>query len=172
MDKDESFELISSEEVKRRPTVEFELLEGAKLEERVEVTRKLILELIKKYDDSTDLIQPTKDDELITKRFVTIAKLLKMLELHLEFIKDVLSSSSDDEIPKIKKHYTAIEHHYDHLKSKKDIRMYPINHAIEFILNNILSEVERVTNNFFTIKDSKPFIDKSKYRVIDLHVIS
>ena len=41
MDKDESFELISSEEVKRRPTVEFELLEGAKLEERVEVSKNI-----------------------------------------------------------------------------------------------------------------------------------
>ena len=120
-------------------------------------------------DKLRELIEPLKDEDDITRCLVRILNQLKLLHLHFEFTLSILNATSDKEISAIKEKFSVIQKDYANLNTKSDLVYYPTQHAVEFILNYLLSEIERAVAQFYQKSDDKDILGPMKNYLLDAY---
>ncbi len=101
------------------------------------------------YIEKLTTIAVEISDSEVNKHIKNLIEAITILHLHVDFVHTILQKSSDEEIQKAKGQFGTIKDFYSEVNHRSDLCLPPINHAVDFILNDLVPEIEDQIQGFF-----------------------
>ena len=123
-----------------------------------------ISDLLKKQNDLISHL----DREPVLRRFVKISKILKILENQFFMLEEILNSfGSEKELLTLKEKYAVLDTYIINVTNPDKICYVVLNFALEFLLHNLIRELEKVTNRFYNGEKA----EKTESNMGDLQIV-
>jgi hormone-sensitive lipase len=153
---------------------EFPLLDDANLDHNILVNLNKGISMISRIDAKHNLIfEPSNHPEEMIQKLMKLTRTLKSLQIHLNFILEVLSASSEEDIPEVVSKYKPISRHYKPIRKREDICLFLINEAFNTVIFAVIKEAEKATDTFFMLQaDGKIVINKDKQALDCVQIIT
>jgi len=120
------------------------------------------ISMISRIDAKHNLIfEPANHTEEMIQKLMKLTTTLKSLQIHFNFILEVLTASSEEAILETVTKYKPISRHYKPITKREDICLFLINEAFNVVLFNVIKEAEKATDTFFVLQtDGKIVINR------------
>jgi hormone-sensitive lipase len=143
------------------------------LKQTVEEKLAHFMKAIEKFQlRHSEIMQPMNDQEDITKLFIRLSNCQTILQSHFNFVSDMLKSKSEEEIVELKKIYEPIAGLYVKITRSSDITLVSINESLDTVIKELFTDLEKITDNFFAIKNGKKEVNKDVENLSHVQIVA
>jgi len=159
---------LSSEKVTHVESVPLNLTEEKDDHNNAIANLKQALALIQRIDKKHEMIfEPKYQEEEMTQKHLKLTNALKNLQLHFNFILEILTTDSEEEIPEVLIKYKPIIRNYKPINKKEEICLLLINEAFKNVIFCVIKEVEKATDIFFVLRSDGTLVINTDPEALD-----